>query len=448
MSKSTETSRTASGETETTDEPLLEIRGLRKHFDLGGGFLDKLFGHPGTVRAVDGVNLDIYEGEIVAVVGESGCGKSTLAKTILNLEMPTEGTVRYRGEDIAGIPEKEMRQYRKQMQMIFQDPAGSLNPKKSVGSILTTALKVHDIGEDKADREERAKEILEDVGLKSSHFGRYPRQFSGGQQQRVGLARAMILEPDLLVADEPVSKLDVSVQAQILNRLHELQSEYNLSMLFIAHNLSVVRHIADRVVVMYLGKVVEVAPVEELFQNPQHPYTRSLLSAVPRIDPTAGDDRIILEGTVPSPIKPPKGCRFHTRCPEVIPPESWSYDQGTFKSAFTYRVNLENEEIKIESIRSRLEAEGKEPTDQNVIDHLLRHTISQDIDTLPDNVRTPLRDATATYVDGDKSEAIDSLRETFSSPCVDTAPEAVETDAGHLAACHRVNPDMPGTPPE
>jgi len=437
---------TAGGERE--QDPLLEIRGLKKHFNLGGGVLDKLLGEKGSVKAVDGVDLDVYNGEIVAVVGESGCGKSTLARTILNLEEPTAGDVRYDGENIAGIPEKKMRPYRKEMQMIFQEPGESLNPKKRIGSILTTPLKVHGIEAGQQEREEIAKGVLEDVGLEPSHYNRHPRQFSGGQQQRIGLARALILEPDLLVADEPVSKLDVSVQAQILNRLSRLQSKYDLSMIFIAHNLSVVRHIADRVAVMYLGEIVEVAPVEELFENPQHPYTQSLLSAVPRIDPEAGEDRVLLEGSVPSPIDPPSGCRFHTRCPAVIPPESWRYDQETFKAAFTYRVALENEELELDSIRSRLESDGREPTDENVVEYLLEHRLTSDLKDLPAQVVETLRDATTEYVGGTREDAIELLREEFSSPCVDSEPEIRDTGINHKAACHRVDLKRPAEPLE
>lgn len=443
MSGTTETG-TQSEAYSPDPETILEIRGLKKYFDMGGGFLDKFLGQKGKVRAVDDVDLDVYEGEILAVVGESGCGKSTLGKTILNLVPPTDGAVRFRGEDIAGIDEKEMRPYRRQMQMIFQDPGGSLNPRKTVGTILTTPLKVHGIGDDSEERERVAKQILEDVGLSASHFNRYPRQFSGGQQQRIGLARALILEPDLIVADEPVSKLDVSVQAQILNRLSNLQREYNLSMIFIAHNLSVVRHIADRVAVMYLGKVVEVAPVEELFENPQHPYTRSLLSAVPRIDPDAGGDRILLEGTVPSPIDPPDGCRFHTRCPEVIPPNSWHGGQESFKSAFTYRVLLENETVEIQPIRDRLEADEKDSDDDTVVSYLLEQTFTGDVNEFPDDVADTLTAATTKYVADDRDEAFELLQKAFPSPCVDSEPSSMSTADGHIAACHRNDPDAPG----
>jgi peptide/nickel transport system ATP-binding protein len=423
---------------------ILEVRDLKKYYDLGGGFLDKLLGERGDVKAVDGVDLDIYEGEILAVVGESGCGKSTLAKTILNLEDPSGGSVTYRDDDITGLEPKEMRPYRKEMQMIFQDPAGSLNPRKTVGTILTTPLKVHGIGDGKKEREEIAKSALEDAGLEPSHFNRYPRQFSGGQQQRVGLARALVLKPDLLVADEPVSKLDVSVQAQILNRLTDLQSEYNLSMMFIAHDLSVVRHIADRVAVMYLGEIIEVAPVDELFENPQHPYTRSLLSAVPRIDPTAGGERVILEGSVPTPIDPPSGCRFHTRCPAVIPPEPWTHGQKLFKAAFTYRIVLGNEEVEIGSVKDRIEADDREASDDAIVQYMLEHTYSGDLEATPSGIVETLRSATERYVDGERGAATETLREAFPSPCVDEHPSMIEALDGHIAACHRVDPKAPG----
>ncbi|MFB9808403.1 ABC transporter ATP-binding protein [Haladaptatus pallidirubidus] len=298
--------QTTKSEKRTGSEPLLTVRGLKKYFDQSNGVLDRLVGDTGHVRAVDGVDLTVHEGETLAIVGESGCGKSTLGRTVLNLHDATAGSVTYHGEDITELSAGEMRPHRRNLQMIFQDPLASLNPRQTVGEILTAPMEVHGIGADGEERLERAKELLERVGLKPAHIERYPNQFSGGQQQRVGIARALSLEPELIIADEPVSALDVSVQAQILNLLDELQDEFGLSLVFIAHNLSVVRHVADRVAVMYLGQIVETAPVAELYDNPQHPYTKSLLSAVPRIDPGDRDERIILEGTVPSPLNPPR----------------------------------------------------------------------------------------------------------------------------------------------
>jgi peptide/nickel transport system ATP-binding protein len=422
------------------EEPLLKIRDFRKYYDQAEGVLNQILGYSGKVKAVDGVDLDVYEGEILAVVGESGCGKSTLGKAILNLTKPTGGSVQFKGDDIAGLPEKRMRKYRRDMQMIFQDPEDSLNPRKTVGDILTTPLKVHRIGDDREEREEMSKRILDQVGLKPSHFNRYPRQFSGGQQQRIGLARALVVQPDLIIADEPVSKLDVSVQAQILNRLSELRSEYNLTMIFIAHDLSVVRHIADRVAVMYLGKIVEVAPTDELFGNPRHPYTQSLLSAVPRLDPTTEQDRIVLEGTVPSPLDPPTGCRFHTRCPVIIPPDWWDYDQTLFKSIFNYRVLLEEEEFDLKAIRTRL-SNGEGVDDSVLQDYLLDTGLSVPTNQLPEDVHEPVMEATRLYVDDKIEQAVSVLEEAFPSPCVDKEPTqaTIDTDHDHRAACHRLD---------
>jgi peptide/nickel transport system ATP-binding protein len=344
------------------EEVLLEVSGLEKHFEESEGFLDRLFGDVEYVHAVDGVDLAIRDGETLAIVGESGCGKSTLARTILNLHEPTDGTISFKGEDLTGLSQREMRPYRRQMQIIFQDPLASLNPRQTVGEILRTPMEVHDIEDTKEERTTRAEELLEEVGLKPGHIDRYPHQFSGGQQQRVGVARALTVEPDLLIADEPVSALDVSVQSQVLNLLSDLQEEYGLSMLFIAHDLSVVRHIADRVAVMYLGEVVETAPVENLFEDPKHPYTKALLSAIPRINPAARRGRVILRGSVPSPIDPPAGCRYHTRCPSIIPPEEWSADQETFRHAFTFRTRVEEGRIDPSAVRAHLEAEGAAAT--------------------------------------------------------------------------------------
>ncbi len=252
-------------------EPLLAVRGLKKHFDQSGGVLDRLVGETASVRAVDGVDLTVRKGETLAIVGESGCGKSTLGRTILNLHDATDGTVEYRGTDLADLSQQEMRPYRRDLQMIFQDPLASLNPRQTVGEIITTPMEVHGIGDSDEDRLERTKDLLRRVGLKAGHIERYPNQFSGGQQQRVGIARALALEPELIIADEPVSALDVSVQAQILNLLEELQDDLGLSLVFIAHNLSVVRHVADRVAVMYLGRIVETAPVVGTLREPAAP---------------------------------------------------------------------------------------------------------------------------------------------------------------------------------
>jgi oligopeptide transport system ATP-binding protein len=294
-------------------EALLEVRNLVKHFPVTG----TLGSHSATVRAVDGVSFTLYRGETLGLVGESGCGKTTTGRCVLMLERPTSGQIRFEGRDLAQLPERELRAVRRRVQVIFQDPYASLNPRMTVGQILAEPLKVHGIVSEPRARAARVRELLEQVGLLPQHARRYPHQLSGGQRQRVGIARALAMQPSLIICDEPVSALDVSIQAQIVNLLEDLQRELGLTYLFIAHDLSVVRHISDRVVVMYLGKVVEVADRRSLYEEPLHPYTRALLSAVPIPDPKleARRERTVLRGEVPSPLNPPSGCVFHPRCP-------------------------------------------------------------------------------------------------------------------------------------
>jgi peptide/nickel transport system ATP-binding protein len=424
-----------------TADPILAADGLKKHFDQSEGMLDRLLGGANTVKAVDGVDLEIAEGETLAVVGESGCGKSTLGQTLLNLNTATDGSVRFRGDELTGLSDREMRPYRRRMQMIFQDPLASLNPRQTVGDIVTAPMEVHDIGDSEADRLERAEELLERVGLKPAHVDRYPGQFSGGQQQRVGVARALSVEPELIVADEPVSALDVSVQAQILELLEELQDELGLSLLFITHDLSVVHQVADRVAVMYLGEIVETGPVEALFNDPEHPYTKSLLSAVPRIDPSARQDRIILEGTVPSPIDPPEGCRFHTRCPAVIPGDDWEADQQTFRRAFTFRNRVEAGELDPAAVRDRLEAETGSAPDDAVAERLVDDALPGDSSDLPEDAAAAIHDAARSVVAGDEDAAIETVQAAFPSPCVEAVPRTIAPAPNRTAACHRVDPE-------
>nr|WP_035001338.1 dipeptide ABC transporter ATP-binding protein [Bhargavaea cecembensis] len=290
---------------------LLKVEGLKQHFPIKGGFFGRTVNH---VKAVDDISFTVYEGETVSIVGESGCGKSTTGRAILRLEEPSDGKVYFEGTDLASLSKSEMRKYRKDLQIIFQDPYASINPRQSISDVLNEAMEIQNVLP-KKERRKRILELLETVGLNGSQADRYPHEFSGGQRQRIGIARALSVNPKLIICDEAVSALDVSIQAQVLNLLEELQDEYGLTYLFISHDLGVVRHISDRVIVMYLGKIMEIGDKHSIFDNPKHPYTKALLSAIPVPDPEREREHIVLRGDVPSPIDPPTGCRFHTRCP-------------------------------------------------------------------------------------------------------------------------------------
>ena len=297
-------------------EPIVRVRGLKKHFPVKSGLLNRV---TGQVKAVDGVSFDVYPNETVGLVGESGCGKTTTGRTLLRLLEPTGGKVYFRDDSVFDLTSNQLRELRRDMQIIFQDPQSSLNPRMRVEGIVGEALEFHGIASGD-ERRSMVRDLLERVGLQPSYVTRYPHEFSGGQRQRIGIARALALNPDFIVCDEPVSALDVSVQAQVINLLQDLQDEFDLAYLFIAHDLSVVEHIADRVAVMYLGNIAELAPTDRLFSEPKHPYTQSLLSAIPEPKPGKKKTRVVLEGDVPSPIDPPSGCPFHTRCPARFEP--------------------------------------------------------------------------------------------------------------------------------
>lgn len=321
------------------NKPLLEVKNLKTHFPIKKRFLKK---GKQFVKAVDGLNFYVNKGETLGIVGESGCGKSTMGRSILRLIEPTEGRITFQGKEITSLNDKDLRKMRGEMQIVFQDPYASLNPKMTVGAILGEALQTHGISQGSKERTEKVQELLVNVGLSPIHIDRYPHEFSGGQRQRIGIARAIAVNPSLIIADEPVSALDVSVQAQILNLFQDLKESLGLTYIFIAHDLSVVKHVSDRIGVMYLGKIVELSDKKGLFQNPLHPYTQALMSAVPSLDPNIKKERIILTGDVPSPSNPPSGCTFHTRCPykqnvcEAVIPKEINVVEGRYVSCHKY----------------------------------------------------------------------------------------------------------------
>jgi len=324
------------------EKKLLEVNNLKKYFPVKAGVFRKTVAH---VKAVDDVSFFINEGETLGLVGESGCGKSTTGATILRLLEATAGEVKFEGKDILSLNKREMREIRREMQIIFQDPYASLNPRMTVADIVGEPLQIHKLARNKKERNEKVEKLLDSVGLTTEQMNRYPHEFSGGQRQRIGVARALAVDPKLIIADEPVSALDVSIQAQVINILQDLQKEFGLTYLFIAHDLSVVKHISDRVAVMYLGKIVELTDKHSLYDNPLHPYTISLLSAIPEPKPERKKDRIILQGDVPSPVNPPSGCSFHPRCPKAmdicskVDPVFKEYGDGHFASCHLVEKN-------------------------------------------------------------------------------------------------------------
>ncbi|MXR20752.1 ABC transporter ATP-binding protein [Halobacterium bonnevillei] len=412
-----------------TDDPLLAVRDLKKHYPVRSGLLRRV---TGQVKAVDGISFEVREGETVGLVGESGCGKSTTATSVLRLEEPTAGDVYFEGDDITAYDDDEQKRFRRRAQMVFQDPNSAFDPRMTVGESVAEPLAIHGLRDD--DRQaEIVSDILERVGLSADDADRYPHEFSGGQKQRIALARALILNPDLLVADEPVSALDVSVQAEILSLLDDLQSELGLSMLLISHDLGVVREVCDRVGVMYLGEMVEVAPTEELFANPQHPYTEALLASIPEPDPRSRGEAVELTGDVPDPSNPPSGCSFHTRCPRVVPPEDFEFPDGSFRQVLDFRLAAEN---------------GDVDTDALAGDTALREEFGLP-SSLPDpDAESVLAAAISDAASGDVEAAADRLADAFPTVCERTDPELVDTEAGHPAACHLHDAASEHAPPE
>jgi peptide/nickel transport system ATP-binding protein len=412
-------------DSDRSPEPLVRIDALRKYFYEQDTLLDRLLrNEPVAVQAVDGISFEIRRGETLGLVGESGCGKSTAGETLLQLQEPTEGTVEFDGRPVSDAGES----FRRQAQIVFQDPYSSLDPRMTVGEIVRQPLAIHGIG-DREEQRKRARELLERVGLSADQLDRYPHEFSGGQRQRIGIARALALEPEFVVLDEPTSALDVSVQAQVLNLLDDLQEEFDLTYLLISHDLSVIRHNCDRVAVMYLGEIVEIGPVDEIFESPQHPYTEALLESVPRASVDEREREVTtLSGDVPSPRDPPSGCRFRTRCPKVIQPEDYEFDQGTWRSVMDLRERIERRDVSVEGIRERIDA-----------DETVAGAIREEhgIGTLSDPHAESVLEEALSAVESEEFEAAEeTLAEAFETVCERERPALIGENREHPAACH------------
>ncbi len=434
-----------------TEEPLLSVRDLKKHYPIKKGLLSR---QVGAAKAVDGISFDIYPGETLGLVGESGCGKSTAASSIIRLEDPTDGEVLFNGggrggatrnadgthpNDVTRFDKQELKAFRRDAQMIFQDPSSSFNPRMTIGSSVAELLLVHGMT-DKHRRRAIVEDLLERVGLSAADYDRYPHEFSGGQKQRIALARALVLNPDLIVADEPVSALDVSIQAEIISLIEDIQTEFGLSLLFISHDMGVIQQIADRVAVMYLGEIVEIGPTEQIFSDPQHPYTEALLSSIPTPDPRNRTEGIELTGTVPSPSDPPSGCRFHTRCHRVIQPDNLELDQDNWRQLLTLRHRVEDREIDIEKIRENALGEP-EQADSEMATDVVTAQIRTEFD-LPEQLRDPeaetaLQTGLEALADEDFETATEQFSSTFVTPCERTKPEFTQHTDEHASACLR-----------
>jgi peptide/nickel transport system ATP-binding protein len=410
-------------------DPLLQVDNLEKHYPVTEGVLKR---QVGTVRAVDGISFDLRAGQTLGLVGESGCGKSTAAATLLRLEEPTGGAVRFDGQDVLAFDDDELKRFRRDAQMIFQDPTSSFDPRMTVGESVTEPLRVHGL-RDRGRRREIGSDLLERVGLDADDYDRYPHEFSGGQKQRIAIARALVVNPRLIVADEPVSALDVSVKSAVLDLLAELQAEFGIALIFISHDLSVVREIADRVAVMYLGEVVETAPTHRLFAEPAHPYTETLVSAIPEPDPDAPGRAIQLPGTVPSARDPPAGCRFHTRCPAVIQPAGVDLDQAVWRRLLDARRQIVEDDVDLAAVKELRAADTDGADDPDALGREATVAALRAEFDLPDRLDDPradraLDEALTALADEDQARAADELAELFVTPCEEHAPSLEPLD--------------------
>ncbi|QZX99661.1 ABC transporter ATP-binding protein [Halobaculum rubrum] len=431
-------------------EPLVEIDGLRKLFDQSQGIVDTVLGRePQPVRAVDGVSLDIYQGDIVGIAGESGCGKTTLGKLLVKLYDPTEGTIRFDGNDITDMTREEEHAFRKRVQMIFQDPFESLNPRMTVYDTVAEPLKINEMVDGYEERRTRVKEVLEDVGLGPAevYLDSFPDELSGGERQRVAIARALVVDPDFIVCDEPVSMLDVSIRAGVLNLMKELQAEYDLTYLFISHDLSLIRYMCDRAGIMYLGNMVEQGPTDDIIDDPKHPYTEALFDAVPDVELGAERRRANATGEVPSPRNPPSGCRYHPRCAHIIPPDDWTGSQEAFRRAYQFKLKLRRGDISPNTLDDAVRDEVEALVEHGLtLDVPEEYRTETEVETggsrvdlggidLPTSTHRSLTEAAESVLEDDTEAALEALEGEITTPCESRTPQPQPSGTREVA-CH------------